>query len=131
MFPHLKVDSIRGNLNTRLKKLDELNMFHAIVLAQAGLCRMGWNDRVTKVLDCDEMLYAVGQGALAIECRENDRSIIDLLQPLHDPETVLRVVAERSFLRTLGMYRLKMICSIIIILFKRIFWSDVFISKYF
>lgn len=103
LYPNLKTENIRGNLNTRLKKLDDLDKFHAIVLAQAGLARMGWFDRVTKILDCDEMLYAVGQGALAVECRENNVEILALLQPLHDPDTLLRVVAERSFLRTLGI----------------------------
>ncbi|GLV45724.1 lethal (3) 02640 [Carabus blaptoides fortunei] len=100
--PHLKVESIRGNLNTRMRKLDELDKFSAIILAAAGLCRMGWNERVTKVLKCNEMLYAVGQGALAVECREGDIETLNLLQPLHCPKTLLRILAERSFLRTLG-----------------------------
>lgn len=99
--PHLKIESIRGNLNTRMLKLDELNKFSAIILAQAGLQRMGWEDRISKVLNCSEMMYAVGQGALAVECRENDVETLKLLEPLHCPQTLLRVLAERSFLRTL------------------------------
>lgn len=99
--PHLKIESIRGNLNTRMLKLDELNKFSAIILAQAGLQRMGWEERISKVLNCSEMMYAVGQGALAVECRENDAETLKLLEPLHCPQTLLRVLAERSFLKTL------------------------------
>lgn len=69
---------------------------------------MGWHSRVTKVLDCDDMMYAVGQGALAVECRENNIEILNLLQPLHDPDTLLKVVAERSFLKTLGRLNLSL-----------------------
>ncbi|KAB0798710.1 hypothetical protein PPYR_09703 [Photinus pyralis] len=101
-FPHLKVESIRGNLNTRLRKLDELGHFHAIILATAGLNRMGWKQRISKVIEEDELLYAVGQGALAVECRESDENTILLLKPLYDPKTAMQVIAERSFLRTLG-----------------------------
>lgn len=101
-FPQLKVESIRGNLNTRMRKLDDLDKFSAIVLAQAGLCRMGWQNRISKILKCNEMMYAVGQGALAVECRENDLETLKFLEPLHCPETLLRILAERSFLKTLG-----------------------------
>ncbi|XP_054282484.1 porphobilinogen deaminase-like [Macrosteles quadrilineatus] len=102
-FPHLKVENIRGNLNTRLRKLDtEDSQYAAIILALAGITRMGWQDRVGQVLDGEEMLYAVGQGALAVECRENDLATMSLLHPLHHQATTARVVAERSFLCTLG-----------------------------
>ncbi|EFA03098.1 porphobilinogen deaminase [Tribolium castaneum] len=101
-YPHLKVESIRGNLNTRLKKLDELGKYQAIILASAGLIRMGWTSRISKILDSDELLYAVGQGALAVECRESDEKTIELLKPLYDVQTALRVISERSFLKTLG-----------------------------
>ncbi|XP_050295560.1 porphobilinogen deaminase [Anthonomus grandis grandis] len=101
-FPHLKVENIRGNLNTRLKKLDDLGKYQAIILASAGLIRIGWRNRISRLLDADEFLYAVGQGAIAVECRSNDKKIIDLLEPLYDLQTALRVVAERSFLKTLG-----------------------------
>lgn len=99
-YPSLKVADIRGNLNTRLRKLDEGDNYQAIVLATAGLSRMGWEHRITQPLP--EMLYAVGQGALAVECREDDLRIRRLLEPLHDAATALRVLAERAFLRTLG-----------------------------
>lgn len=89
-----------------MRKLDDFDKYHAIILAQAGLTRMGWHDRVTKILDFDEMLYAVGQGAIAVECRENNYDILNILQAIHDPYTLLQVVAERSFLRTLGKQKI-------------------------
>ncbi|KAK3919418.1 Porphobilinogen deaminase [Frankliniella fusca] len=101
-FSHLSVESIRGNLNTRLRKLDENKQYSAIILAMAGLNRMGWNDRISKVLPGSEMMYAVGQGALAVECAEEDAKTLQLLSPLHHRETALQVVAERSFLCSLG-----------------------------
>uniref|UniRef100_A0A7N5KJY4 Porphobilinogen deaminase n=1 Tax=Ailuropoda melanoleuca TaxID=9646 RepID=A0A7N5KJY4_AILME len=87
-FPHLEFKSIRGNLNTRLRKLDELQEFSAIILAAAGLQRMGWQHRV-------------GQGALGVEVRAKDQDMLDLVGVLHDPETLLRCIAERAFLRHL------------------------------
>ncbi|KZC07640.1 Porphobilinogen deaminase, partial [Dufourea novaeangliae] len=102
-MPHLKVENIRGNLNTRLKKLDnEDGPFAAIILAAAGLKRMNWEDRISQLLESEETLYAVGQGALGVECRESDWKILSLLEPLYDVETTLRCVCERSFLKTLG-----------------------------
>ncbi|KAL1514280.1 hypothetical protein ABEB36_003561 [Hypothenemus hampei] len=101
-YPHLKIENIRGNLNTRLKKLDDLGQYQAIILASAGLIRIGWKDRISKQLDATEFLYAVGQGAIAVECRAKDEKVIKLLEPLYDLPTALRVIAERSFLKTLG-----------------------------
>ncbi|XP_012277593.1 porphobilinogen deaminase [Orussus abietinus] len=102
-MPHLKVENIRGNLNTRLKKLDDENgSYAAIILAAAGLKRMGWEDRISQLLEPEEALYAIGQGALGIECRETDWKTLSLLEPLYDVETTLRCVCERSFLKTLG-----------------------------
>uniref|UniRef100_A0A6Q2XTL7 hydroxymethylbilane synthase n=1 Tax=Esox lucius TaxID=8010 RepID=A0A6Q2XTL7_ESOLU len=100
-FPHLEFKDIRGNLNTRLKKLDEKDDFAAIILAAAGLSRMGWESRVGQILDPEDCLYAVGQGALAIEVRARDKDIVEMVSVLHDPETVLRCIAERAFLRQL------------------------------
>lgn len=100
-FPHLEFKSIRGNLNTRLRKLDELQEFSAIILAVAGLQRMGWQNRVGQILHPEECMYAVGQGALAVEVRAKDQDILDLVSVLHDPETLLRCIAERAFLRHL------------------------------
>ncbi|CAI5795453.1 porphobilinogen deaminase isoform X1 [Podarcis lilfordi] len=100
-FPHLKFRDIRGNLNTRLKKLDEKEDFSAIVLAAAGLRRMGWDSRIGQVLSPADCLYAVGQGALAVEVRARDQEILDMVSVLHDGETVLRCIAERAFMKHL------------------------------
>lgn len=99
-YPHLEFKSIRGNLNTRLQKLDE-QQFSAIILAAAGLQRMGWQHRVGQILHPDECMYAVGQGALGVEVRAKDQGILDLVGVLHDPETLLCCMAERAFLRHL------------------------------
>eukprot|EP00063_Salmo_salar_P094295 XP_014069130.1 PREDICTED: porphobilinogen deaminase-like isoform X2 [Salmo salar] len=100
-FPHLEFKDIRGNLNTRLKKLDEKDDFSAIILAAAGLRRMGWDSRVSQILGPEDCMYAVGQGALAIEVRARDEDILEMVSVLHDPNTVLRCIAERAFLRRL------------------------------
>uniref|UniRef100_A0A8C4PHS7 Porphobilinogen deaminase n=1 Tax=Equus asinus asinus TaxID=83772 RepID=A0A8C4PHS7_EQUAS len=100
-FPHLEFKSIRGNLNTRLRKLDELQEFSAIILAAAGLQRMGWQNRMGQILHPEECMYAVGQGALGVEVRAKDQDILDLVGVLHDPETLLCCLAERAFLRHL------------------------------
>lgn len=101
-YPQLKVENIRGNLNTRLYKLDESGKFQAIVLATAGLQRMGWHNRISKIIPTNELMYAVGQGAIAVECREDDIATIEMLQCLYDAHTALRVITERAFLCTLG-----------------------------
>ncbi|XP_065574019.1 porphobilinogen deaminase-like isoform X1 [Artemia franciscana] len=101
-YPHIIIKDVRGNLNTRLKKLDAPEgPYDALVLAAAGVKRMGWQNRITQVLDPSVCMYAIGQGALAIECREGDKETIELLSHLYHAETALRCVAERSFLRTL------------------------------
>lgn len=100
-YPHLEFKDIRGNLNTRLKKLDEKDDFAAIILAAAGLKRMGWEDRIGQILTPEESMYAVGQGALAVEVRARDTDILEMVSVLHDPETVLRCMAERAFLKRL------------------------------
>jgi hydroxymethylbilane synthase len=95
--PDLLVEDVRGNVDTRLRKLDE-GLFDAIVLAEAGLRRLGFADRVTQVLPPDIMLPAVGQGALAIECRADDAKARATLAPLEDPASRAAVTAERSLL---------------------------------
>ncbi|XP_042332372.1 porphobilinogen deaminase isoform X3 [Sceloporus undulatus] len=100
-FPQLEFKDIRGNLNTRLKKLDEKDDFSAIVLAAAGLRRMGWENRIGQILSPTECLYAVGQGALAVEVRARDQEILEMVSVLHDGETVLRCIAERAFMKHL------------------------------
>uniref|UniRef100_A0A6Q2XNL0 hydroxymethylbilane synthase n=1 Tax=Esox lucius TaxID=8010 RepID=A0A6Q2XNL0_ESOLU len=113
-FPHLEFKDIRGNLNTRLKKLDEKDDFAAIILAAAGLSRMGWESRVGQILDPEDCLYAVGQGALAIEVRARDKDIVEMVSVLHDPETVLRCIAERAFLRQLVCFFSLYLCSLFV-----------------
>lgn len=103
-FPGLKFESVRGNLNTRLRKLDEGDSgirYDALVLATAGLDRMGWRERLSQELDKSACMYAVGQGALAVETRSDDTKINKLLLPLNDPDTFISCTAERAFLHTL------------------------------
>lgn len=100
-FPHLEFKDIRGNLNTRLKKLDEKDDYAAIILAAAGLRRMGWENRISQILGPEDCMYAVGQGALAVEVRARDEDILEMVSVLHDPDTVLRCIAERAFLKRL------------------------------
>lgn len=99
--PDLKLEWIRGNIDSRLRKL-ETEGFDAIILAAAGLYRMGWEERITSFLPVDICLPAVGQGALGIECRENDEEVRHLLSLYNDPDTELTVAAERQFLRVLN-----------------------------
>jgi hydroxymethylbilane synthase len=98
--PDLVVEEVRGNVDTRLRKLDE-GQFDAIVLAQAGLRRLGLADRISSVLPFEVMLPAVGQGALGIECRVNDDDTLAALRPLDDPATHAAVLAERTLLEQL------------------------------
>uniref|UniRef100_A0A672KZ10 hydroxymethylbilane synthase n=1 Tax=Sinocyclocheilus grahami TaxID=75366 RepID=A0A672KZ10_SINGR len=100
-FPQLEFENIRGNLNTRLKKLDEKDDYAAIILAAAGLKRMGWESRISQILDPEDCMYAVGQGALAVEIRAQDKDILEMVSVLHHPDTVLRCVSERAFLKEL------------------------------
>ncbi|MGF1567170.1 MAG: hydroxymethylbilane synthase [Nodosilinea sp.] len=99
-YPHLTFKDIRGNLNTRLRKLDE-GGYDAIILAVAGLQRMDMGDRIHEILSADISLHAVGQGALGIECRQGDDDILALLAVLSHPATTARCLAERAFLREL------------------------------
>lgn len=95
--PDLDIRSLRGNVNTRLRKLDEEH-FDAIVLAVAGLKRLGFGDKITQVISPQICLPAVGQGALAIETRATDSEIRQMLAFLHDDKTSDAAVAERAFL---------------------------------
>jgi hydroxymethylbilane synthase len=98
--PDLKVVPIRGNANTRIRKL-ETGEVDATLLALCGLQRIGLADRATEILPFDIMLPAVGQGALAVECRTGDASVRHLLAPLHDPLSAACAVAERAMLAVL------------------------------
>lgn len=97
-YPNLEIKWIRGNIDTRLEKLHTEN-YDAIILAAAGLRRMGWtDDTVTTYLDRDTLLPAIGQGALGIECRSDDVELLELLNKVHNEEVAKCVTAERTFL---------------------------------
>jgi hydroxymethylbilane synthase len=98
--PDLQITEIRGNVDTRLRKLDD-GEFDVIILAEAGLNRLGLAHRITQVLPFDIMLPAPGQGALAIECRDNDEQTMFRISPLNDIPTHAAVVAERIVLAQL------------------------------
>ena len=98
--PDLSIVPLRGNLDTRLRKL-ETEGLDAIVLAAAGIRRLGLSDRITQILDATIMLPAVGQGALCIETRERDPRIAPVVGPLDEPATRQTVLGERAFLNRL------------------------------
>ena len=98
--PDLKIMQLRGNLDTRLRKLDE-GQFDAIILAVAGVKRLGWEDRITEMLEPEISLPAIGQGAVGIECRIKDDFINKLIAPLNHNETSVCVRAERACLKKL------------------------------
>jgi hydroxymethylbilane synthase len=95
--PDLEIKDLRGNLDTRLKKLDE-GVYDAIILAGAGLNRLGMQNRITALFSPEQMLPAIGQGALGIELREADSELLAGLQFLHHADTAAAVAAERAFL---------------------------------
>jgi len=98
--PSIEVVEIRGNLNTRLNKLDS-SEWDGMILAKAGVTRLGWTQRITDILPFELMLPAVGQGALAIECRSGDQRVQEMLRPLQHHPTAVTVTAERALLRYL------------------------------
>jgi hydroxymethylbilane synthase len=100
-FPSLRIINLRGNVDTRLRRLASGD-FDALILAAAGLNRLGYSREITQILDEDTMLSAVGQGALGIVCRSSDTATSDTLRVLDDPVTHAAVTAERGLLRALG-----------------------------
>ncbi|MCP9922031.1 hydroxymethylbilane synthase [Synechococcus lacustris] len=99
-YPHLVFKDVRGNVITRLEKLDSGD-YDCLILAAAGLGRLGLADRIHELIDPSISLHAVGQGALGIECREADPEVLALIKVLEHRPTALRCLAERSFLRSL------------------------------
>jgi len=99
--PDLVVEPLRGNIDSRLKRLED-GEFDAILLASAGLRRMGWQNRITEPVSADVCVPAVGQGALALECREGDEELLALLALFQHERTAAAVTAERAFLATLN-----------------------------
>ena len=98
--PDLRIEMLRGNLDTRLKKLKE-GQFDAIILAAAGLRRLGWTEEITEYLDPQLCLPAIGQGALGIEGRSDDQFVRSILNRLTHPPTQVAVTAERALLHRL------------------------------
>jgi hydroxymethylbilane synthase len=101
MRPDIRVVPMRGNVDTRLRRLESGDL-QAIILAAAGLNRLGLSDRISHLLPPGELLPAIGQGALGLEQRQGDRGVKDLLAFLNHAETEVTVRAERAFLKTLG-----------------------------
>lgn len=95
-----RIQQLRGNLDTRIRKLTTEDL-DAIIVAAAGVRRMGWQDKITEYLSIDDSLPAIGQGALGIECRIDDKEINNLLEPFNHHETSVCVKAERAFLKKL------------------------------
>lgn len=100
-YPHLAIQPLRGNVGTRLRKLDE-NQYDAVILAAAGLIRLGLQNRITAYLSVEDSIPAVGQGALGIEIRAGRDDLLPLLAPLNHAETAACVRAERQVSRRLG-----------------------------
>jgi len=100
-YPHLVIAPLRGNVQTRLRKLDE-GQYAAIVLAAAGLKRLGLSERIASTLAPSDSLPAVGQGAIGIECRDDRADLIELMAPLNHPDTAACVSAERAMSRRLA-----------------------------
>jgi hydroxymethylbilane synthase len=117
--PDLTIESIRGNLDTRLKKLDS-GEYDAIVLAAAGLIRLGQENRISQYLDASLMIPAVGQGALCIETREDDPALAHVMAGLDHDDTRICVTGERAFLR-----RIEGSCHIPVACFATIQGKDV------
>lgn len=99
--PDLEIVPIRGNVDTRIRKLDTENL-SAVVLAAAGLRRLGLHQSIAFVFPADQMVPAIGQGALGLEVRSGDAEVRGLIEPLDDPATGLAVGTERTFLQTMG-----------------------------
>lgn len=96
LFPNLIFKDCRGNLNTRLKKLDANDNYDALILAYAGLHRLNLGHRVSQVLDF--IYHAVGQAAIAIQCRSNDEAVLKMLNTLSHRDTLIKCTAERAFM---------------------------------
>ncbi|CAF3408815.1 unnamed protein product [Rotaria sp. Silwood1] len=102
-YPQFIYKNIRGNMNTRWEKLKNRELgYDAMIAAVAGLQRLKWTDRISEIIEPDRVLYAIGQGALGIECRHNDIDTIRMLSVLNHEPTVIRCIAERAFLRRIG-----------------------------
>ena len=100
-FPGMEIVPLRGNLDTRIKKIHTENL-DGIIVAAAGMKRMGWTDRITQFIPTEIMLPSVGQGALGLEIRKNDDDTRNIISLMNHPQTWVEVTAERAFLKRLG-----------------------------
>ena len=100
-FPGMEIVPLRGNLDTRIKKIHTENL-DGIIVAAAGMKRMGWTDRITQFIPTEMMLPSVGQGALGLEIRKNDDNTRNVISFINHPQTWVEVTAERAFLKRLG-----------------------------
>jgi len=100
-FPEFEIVPMRGNLDTRIRKLDTENL-DGVILAAAGIARMGWSSRVSEFIPVDLLLPAVGQGVLGLETRRGDDRSLKIIEFLNDPVTFIEAGAERAFLERLG-----------------------------
>jgi hydroxymethylbilane synthase len=99
--PQLQIHDIRGNVDTRLKKM-EMGHYDALIMAAAGLQRLGYNEHITELITPTVMLPAVSQGIIGIECRNNDTQILEIIKALHDSTTWNMAIAERTFLNQMN-----------------------------
>ena len=121
LFPGIELIPLRGNLDTRIRKIQSESL-DGIIVAAAGMRRMGWTDRITQYIPVEIMLPSVGQGALGIELRKNDSDTRNAVSFINHPQTWIEVGAERAFLKRLGGgcqlpiagYGRKMECDIIL-----------------
>lgn len=104
-YPQFLYKNIRGNMNTRWEKLSNQELgYDAMIVAVAGFERLQWTDRISEIIESDRVLYAIGQGALGIECRHNDKDTIQMLSVLNHEASVVRCVTERAFLKRSNIY---------------------------
>lgn len=101
LFPGIELIPLRGNLDTRIRKIQS-DTLDGIIVAAAGMMRMGWTDRITQYIPVEIMLPSVGQGALGIELRKNDSDTRNAVSFINHPQTWIEVSAERAFLKRLG-----------------------------
>ena len=101
LLPEVEIVPLRGNLDTRIRKIETENL-DGIIVAAAGMKRMGWEDRISQVIPLETMLPSVGQGTLGIELRRHDGDVRQAISFLHHGETGIEVSAERAFLKRLG-----------------------------
>lgn len=101
LCPEVRVESIRGNVPSRLRRVEQ-GKLDAVVLARAGMIRLGLEDQVNHIFSVDEMVPAPGQGALAVHCRKEDRDLLAMLESIHHEPTGICIAAERSFLEYIG-----------------------------